>query len=493
MPLSTERLEASQVTDSAAGLRQLAALPDWLVAPMKPETVIAALERHGPEFAAGELKIRRCKGDVRLKGERWEAQYELTVGNADGAPDRELAIDGALTPPGVSPAEPPTTGGVFGGAEWRCHLPELGLELWMAPQEQELEALPILTDPEQARAFLEQSIRAGAPSYADLRIKRVTPKVMRNKPGRCTVRYQLEYDAEPSVAAGWPALVIGKTYSGTKGQNAYAGMRALWASPLSKGDVVAIAEPLAYIPEHKVLVQGPVRGEQDLKDLLRSALRAGTAEALDELHRYTRKTAAGLAALHHSGARHGQTIAWDDELAEIREEIEKLGAVFPWFTEAMTPLLAHLVSSAAAHPAEPSLPAHHSFRPQQVLLGQGQIGFIDFDGFGLAEPALDIALFRATVKEMGINTSPSDKQKEFEYPDEAARLARLAQLDTICEVFLAEYGRLAPVSRQRVALWEALYLLTVVLRCWTKVKPHQLSNAMLLLEQHLRENSLSPA
>jgi aminoglycoside phosphotransferase (APT) family kinase protein len=492
MPLSTAASKESAI-DSASGLQRLAALPGWLVAAMKPEMVIAALERHVPEFAAGELKIRRCKPDVRLKGDRWEALYELKVGGPGEQPDRELALAGTLAPPDDAPAKPASVSGAFGSPEWRCILPELGLELWMEPAEEELEALPLLTDPEQARAFLERSIRVGSPGYAGIKIARAIPKVMRNKPGRCTVRYRLEYDAAPGASAGWPELVIGKNYSGAKGQNAYDGMRALWDSPLSRGDVVAVAEPRAYVPEHKVLVQGPVRGEQDLKDLLRASLRAGTPEALDELYSYVRKTAAGLAALHHSGARHGETLTWDDELAEIRGEIESLDAVFPWFAGATAPLLAHLVSSAAAHPAEPALPAHHSFRPQQVLLNQGQIGFIDFDGFGLAEPALDIALFHATLKEIGINTSPSEKQKEFEYPDEAARMARLAQLDAICETFLAEYERLAPISRQRVALWEALYLLTVVLRCWTKVKPHQLRNAMLLLDQQLRSSGLSPA
>ena len=493
MPLSTASLEASPATNSAADLRRLATLPGWLMAAKQPETVIDALERHVPELAAGELKIRRCKSDVRLKGDHWEALYELTAGGSDGLPERELNLIGTLNPPDAAPARPPTNDGAFGTAAWRCYLPELGLELQTFQEEDELEALPLLTDPEQARAFLEQSIRAGSPAYADMRIKRATPKVMRNKPGRCTVRYRLEYDGEPAAGAGWPELVIGKTYSGAKGQNAYDGMRALWASPLSKGDPVAVAEPLAYVPEHKVLVQGPVRGDQDFKDLLKSALRAGTPELQEEVDRYTRKIAAGLVALHHSGARHGETLSWDDELAEINEEIDKLGVAFPWFAGTLAPLLSQLAASAAAHPSEPALPAHHSFRPQQVLLNQGRIGFIDFDGFGLAEPALDIALFRATVKEMGINTSPSDKQKDFEYPSEAARLARLAELDAVCDTFLAEYERLAPISRQRVALWEALYLLTVVLRCWTKVKPHQLSNAVLMLEQHLRASSLSPA
>ena len=55
---------------------------------------------------------------------------------------------------------------------------------------------------------------------------------------------------------------------------------------------------------------------------------------------------------------------------------------------------------------------------------------------------------------------------------------------------LAEYERHAPVSRQRVALWEALDLLTVVLRCWTKVKPRQLGNAILMLEAHLSASGL---
>jgi hypothetical protein len=41
------------------------------------------------------------------------------------------------------------------------------------------------------------------------------------------------------------------------------------------------------------------------------------------------------------------------------------------------------------------------------------------------------------------------------------------------------------VSRRRIALWEALDLLTLVLYCWTKVEPERLPDTMLLLERHL--------
>jgi hypothetical protein len=474
---------STELDQISHGLHQLAGLPDWLAAAANGMRVAAALERDAPNLA-----IRRCKVDgVKLRDEQWLARYELTIVTPDGSA-HEIALIGTLTPPGSPAPAPEPSGGAFGSAEWRGHLPELGLDLRTdLAEEQEFEALPILTDPQQARAFLEQSLRASAPAYADITIGACTPKVMRNKPGRCTVRYHLEYaDGSPR----WPNPIIAKTYSKDKGRNTYAAMRALWDSPLSKGDVVAIAEPLAYDPEHRVLIQGPVPGAGDLKDLLRATLRADSQEATEELHAITRKTAAGLAAMHHSGARHGETITWEDELAEIRGELAKLSASIPWFADAVAPLLTQLEAANAASPADPTLPAHRSFRPQQVLIDHGNVGFIDFDGFCLAEPALDIALFRSTIKEMGINTSPSDKQKEFEYPSEQARLDRLNELNTICEIFLDEYARLSPISRQRVALWEALDLLTVVLRCWSKAKPHQLSNAVLLLESQLSASGL---
>ena len=481
---------STELDQIAHGLHQLSTLPDWLAAGANGTRVAAALERD----IVG-LAIRRCKVDnLRLKGEQWLARYELTIAEPDGSA-REIALAGTLTPPG-SPA-PPSVGipptpepssAAFGSADWRGYLPDLGLDLYTdLAEEEEFAALPILTDPQQARAFLEQSIRAGAPAYAGLAIATCTPKVMRNKPGRCTVRYQLEY---ADGSARWPNPIIAKTYSKDKGRNTYAAMRALWNSPLSKGDLVRIAEPLAYDPEHRVLIQGPVPGAGDLKDLLRATLRAHSPAATDELHTIIRKTAAGLAAMHHSGARHGEIITWEDELAEIRGELAKLRASIPWFADAVEPLLTQLETASAAYPADPTLPAHRSFRPQQVLIDHGNIGFIDFDGFCLAEPALDIALFRSTIKEMGINTSPSDKQKEFEYPSQQARLDRLSELNTICDIFLDEYARIAPISQQRVALWEALDLLTVVLRCWSKAKPHQLSNAVLLLESQLSASGL---
>ena len=70
-------------------------------------------------------------------------------------------------------------------------------------------------------------------------------------------------------------------------------------------------------------------------------------------------------------------------------------------------------------------------------------------------------------------------------------LALLAGLDAICESFLTHYEQVAPVSRRRVALWEALNLLALVLNCWTKIKPVRLNNTMLMLERHLHASGMS--
>jgi Phosphotransferase enzyme family len=473
-------------TTIVENLQLFAQLPGWLSAVVDQDRVRRALMQNIPEFASGELTLQDCDlKRVRVKKDSWTAMIRLKVAEPQNAGSRVVALRCTLIPPGK--AEPTAVNGTaaLGSDGWRLYLPELRLELEPEPADEALPTLPRLTDPEQARELLEQSIRAGSPAYPDLRIQSCIPRVMRYKPGsRCTILYRLQYG--PDASDTWPDVVVAKTYQGDKGWIADEGMRKLWGSPLSKGDIVTIAEPLAYVPELKLLVQGPIREEQTLKELIRSALRDGTPEALEQLYQYMRMTAAGLAALHQSGAYHGETATWADEISEIREVIEQLGLSAPELVDAAAPLLRRLEQLDAQYPADPAVPTHRSFRPAQVLIHKGKIGFIDFDGFCQAEPALDVALFCATIKDIGLNTSPSGEEKEFQYPSDTALQARLTQVDAISEVFLTEYERLAPISRQRVALWETLDILTDVLHCWTKVKPQRLANMMALLERHLR-------
>src|SRR4029078_11202377 len=134
----------------------------------------------------------------------------------------------------------------------------------------------------------------------------------------------------------------------------------------------------------------------------------------------------------------------------------RLVAAIPQLAGGATPLLERLEAIAADHPADPPVPTHGTFRPHQVLLNKAQIGFIDFDGFCQAEPALDLALFLGKIHDIGLSAGKDDDDEDDAPIDREVLLARLAQTEAICEVFLSEYEKHAPVSRQRIALWEVL-------------------------------------
>jgi hypothetical protein len=476
----------------AASLQRLASLPDWLSAVADPVQLVAALHAHVPEFASGALILQACAVErIRLKKAQWLVLFRLTIAGPDPGPHHDIRLRGTLTPAGRAEPEYPVSLHTFGQADWHVYLPELRLLVQPQPPDADLPALPQLTYPAEARLLLERSIRTGSPAaYHDLRIQTVTPRVVRYKQGsRCTIVYQLEYPPDLVSDPHWPTKVVVKTYQGRKGETAYEAMRALWNSPLAGGDIVTVAEPLAFVPELSVLVQRAIPEEQTLKDLIRSTLRAPTAAGWETLYTYLRKTAAGLAALHQCGVISGAARTWADELAEVRELNDRLAAVVPELAAAATPLLARLAASAATHPAEPLRPAHGSFRPAQVLIHKNQIGFIDFDGFGQAEPARDLALFLWNIKSVGLNTAAEDD--EDDPVDAEVQLDYLDQLDTLAEVFLTEYQALAPIASSRLALWEALSLLTLVLEYWIKVKPGRLKNMIFLLERHLHASGIA--
>jgi Ser/Thr protein kinase RdoA (MazF antagonist) len=224
----------------------------------------------------------------------------------------------------------------------------------------------------------------------------------------------------------------------------------------------------------KVLVQGAVPEDATLKDLALDAGRTGSGAAFATLASEVTKAAAGLAALHTSGVEHGDLVTWDEQAHDTERVVERVARLAPETAGAADPYLRALAAIATEHPADPAGAAHRSFRPAQVLLAGGGIAFIDFDGLCTAEPAIDVALFRAALRDATLRTTP-----------EGAIAARVAAIDDVCEQFLAAYEAAAPVSRARVAVWEGLYLLTFVLNCWTKVRPGRITGLMTLLTSHV--------
>jgi len=469
------------------GLQTFRDLPDWMVAARDPSRICAALSQAIPEFRSGELILKECdSSNIRYKDDRWSGFYELTVSHPGDPGTSTIDLEGTLYPPGVISDSPPLVENSLGSDSWHAVIPALNLELWPKQREAVLTSLDFLIDPHQSRQYLTDRIRAGSPLYQDLLIEASHPQIVRYKPGsRCTIVYHLDYPTGSNLR--WPELVVAKTYRKEKGQNAYDSMCALWNSPLSSSRALKIAEPLAYDPDTRVMIQGPIRQERTLKDLTVRAVRAGTAEAYDELTTAVRKTARALAELHGSGVALDKVYGWKNDETQTRESIEELSAAVPQLAPAGLPFLDRLSSLEAASRPDPLSPSHGTFRPAQVLLYQDEIGFIDFDSCCQAEPAKDLGLFLCAFLRAGMATVDFDDMEVGPGPsDAAARLARFERLMGISQEFLSEYERCSgPVNRQRVALFEALELFILVLHAWTKVKVRELHDIMYVLEEFL--------
>lgn len=480
MATQTEQI----VSDSSGALhavRQLGTIPPWLAAALDADQVAASLNQHVPEFASGALTLRKCDIDLlHLKGDEgaWGRNWKLIVIGPNG--EEKVPVRVTLVPPGApTPAVPDPQ--PFESAEWQCWLPELGLlcKRGRTKKSKDFPALAMLMDAEPARQLLESALRAQAPGYADASIQTCTPEMVHNKAGKSTViRYRLGYGV--AADATWRDTIILKVYGDDTGRNAFAGMRAVWDAGLRDSTAVRVPEPLAYLDEQQATVQGPVPEERDLEKMLLALVMSDDPAERAALDAAFHATGVALAAFHQSGGTVANSLRWQDVIAEAEEQIEALRIPFPEQIAAVERVADQLRALEATSMPDPLVPTHGAFRPEQILVAGQQIGFIDFDAFCMAEPAYDLALFRASSMDNGLY------DEHIRLRDDAEAGSRRARIDALNETFLAGYEANAPVSRQRVALWEAIFYLNDSLQCWTKPRPNDRRLVVGLLERHLR-------
>ena len=301
---------------------------------------------------------------------------------------------------------------------------------------------------------------------------------MRHKPGsRCTVRYDLDLD--PATSDGAPTMVVAKTYRGDKGPTPSPGCRRCgtppsrpgrWSPWPSRSPTARPPPPGAGSRRRGAHAQGPralhLRRPEDERATALGAVGAELAKAAD-----------GLAALHDSGIEHGEVVTWEEELGDVRNLIARSAGRCP-ARRARSRRSSTGSKSAAAGPAEAVAPCHRSFRPAQVLLHHGRIAFIDFDGLAMAEPALDVALFRAAVRDVGAGALLGFGAPQPEV-DQALGLGAL------CDGFLARCS--FPTARCRPSGWccGRPWISSPTSCCWTKIKPERLVTRMTLLDRHI--------
>lgn len=465
--------------EAIAALEPFGTLPEWLASVMRPERLAASLSEVVPELVDGRLSLVSCATEqLRAKGERWLVRCLVTVSRGESGDPRQVALVGVLHPPGSEAAQPrPGDLSPFGTAGHRVWLPDLGLDLAAEEEDVGLPSLGDLVAPQPSAGILEALLRTGGRD--GVRVASSLPTVMRYKPGsRCTIRYDVTY--EPT-SSDLPSTVFAKTHQGEKGIRAHEAMTALWQSTLAGGGRVVLAEPLGYLPEEHIQLQGPVPEGPILKDLCHEAFETADPVLLAQLRPRLRACAHALAALHSSGVVLPERTGMADEIAAAQETLDELSASIPEVASWARPALALIEAADRAAAADPEVSSHNSFSPAQVLLGPAGPAFIDFDSAAMGEPAMDIGRFCAGLRCVGV---PALAKHPDGYHVDRLR-ARLALMDELCDEFVRDYQARAPVTAERIVVWESLDLLASLLHTWTKGRIEKVAPRLATLRHQL--------
>ncbi len=462
---------------------QLIVPSDWLRTIVDAERIADELRRVDPVLAESLIacRIRRMRLDG--SGNACTGSLLLSIRRDDGSVTT-ATLDASVRPPGgTEPLSPPTAvTGAFGSPGWTCHLAELGFTLTPPAPEEELAAYDDLVSASGAPALLNSALLEGTRADDDVTIETAEPTVMRYKRGsRVTVRYIVT--SSGADAARFPGMLIAKTHHGSKGRIAHEAMTALWESRLRSSGTVAIAEPLGFDAMRSVLLQGPLAEAETLKSLAVQSLDDPEPGLRARVLELVRRAGVAAAELHDCGVTAVDHVGIEDELAEVAGRIERVRAWSPEPAHWLGALRDRALTLARATPAEPAVPAHRSLRPAQFLVAGDQFGLIDFDGFCMAEPAIDLALFTTVLRSLAVHVGDGSSA-DVARQTSGDIAARLAVAEEMCLAFIDGYRSLAPIVDDRVCAWESAYLMSMLLGSWTKLKLNRVPACLRLIDHH---------
>ncbi|HWM59596.1 MAG TPA: phosphotransferase [Pseudonocardia sp.] len=251
---------------------------------------------------------------------------------------------------------------------------------WSFPDDPALPGLRVLTDPVR----LTGALREALPQRPALRGALAT--LLRYRPHRRATFLVRAW------SGGRHVRYVAKAYHDVrKAEAVYAATRRLGGRLATGGGTVMLADPVAFLPAPRLVLQRVVAGrplDQFLGD--RRGAAAGLPDALD-------RAAAALAALHAAPQVSGKERPVTAELARFRQRAAAVATVCPSLAEQVLALCAELDRLAPDPPPVHGL-VHGDGKPSQFLLRAGGIALLDFDHCGLADPAVDVGTFLAALR-----------------------------------------------------------------------------------------------
>ncbi len=331
---------------------------------------------------------------------------------------------------------------------------ELATVLRLFPADSVLTGLGPATDLAGMTALLSESLPECREEGWRMRGLEVEP--VHYKPARlCTLRYSFTLE-HPERAESKRMNLFGKVYRDGRWEQSYQTLASTWEASVASNGAWHAARPIAVVPEWRFLVQSAVPGDRFRQALADLTVDDARPDQLERVAGHLEAVARAVWAMQQAPVSVGPTLDFAALFAAQQRNLDYLSGMHEETARELQRLRDEIARVAALTPASALVLSHGDFAHGNVMLDGNEIGIIDFDRMGQAEPTYDVAYFLTHLTSFTLR-----------HPRRAAHMRPL------CEHFRAAYLALAPdVSPRRLALYEALDLSAYVLRNFRK-QSHQ--------------------
>jgi aminoglycoside phosphotransferase (APT) family kinase protein len=195
----------------------------------------------------------------------------------------------------------------------------------------------------------------------------------------------------------------------------YKVMEEISRAGFGRSEEFCIPQPTAYLQSLQLLLQEKVEG--------RPATESFLSDDESEREVAAERCAHWLARFHAIAPPMGPSLQLGTQLTLIERSFHHLASLGEPFADKARTLYKRLEATASALDCTETCTIHGDFSHHQVILGQSSTVTVDWDNYGLADPARDLAKFMVGLKRLALRC-----------------LGSIRALDDPAKIFLSTYA-----------------------------------------------------
>ncbi len=275
---------------------------------------------------------------------------------------------------------------------------DLGLILWGFPNDPKIARLHDIINDEKLKELVVSHAEAfNLPENHSL--ETIKTQIVKYVPhDRCTLVHRLQFGQNGTNPIH---AFFSKTYGRkTDVRPIYRLIQTLWQACTEKESAFLVPKPLLFHPETNTLFFHQLDGRHVLDSM--------DAADTDDV---AVKCGKALAQMQQVPLELTDYKSRQSEYSEFIESKEVVERALPPFKKALHSIEKRIVQLFPTLPELPVVPNHGAFRLSQLMLVDGKIAILDFDGFLMADAILDVAsfvthsLYLAVKEELSFETS----------------------------------------------------------------------------------------